>query len=176
MLIRKFLITLMVLLLAVVIYPIAFSNGALEGKNNVDVITANAADNISPTIQSDNVVHLDGCKFTSLDDLKSSLLPFEQKEDITNVLGNNPKNLIGAMNNNDVWRYDLCTVSDYHYTTDHDGLDIDGLYNDQVKYIVFIGFTEDHNITHITIYYKDQFNNINEYRHYADGTIKEMIL
>lgn len=103
---------------------------------------------------------MNNCDQTTLE-LTEQIAKMETKEEIKNTLGNDYKEVIGEMYNNQVWRFDICSNSDYHNDATIDSVDIEGLKSGKLKKVLFLSFSEDkQTIMNKSLYYTDSQNNI----------------
>lgn len=112
----------------------------------------------------------------TISELKDTVRNIRTKTDINSYLGKNYQEIRGEMYNNIVWRYDMSPETNYQYKGEYDRLDIEGLQNGLVNYIVFISFGEEEStIVSKSIYYCDNSGNVREVK-YMDNTERENII
>lgn len=99
----------------------------------------------------------------SISELKDVVRSMQSKADINSYLTMKHEVVSGELFNNVVWRFDLGVKPAYQFTAENDSIDIEGLQEGMVKFIVFFSFGEDeHTIISKSIYYCDENNSIHE--------------
>ncbi|MEK4668497.1 hypothetical protein [Niallia sp. FSL R7-0271] len=106
---------------------------------------------------------------------KATLKNLHNKADIEALQLGDYKSMTDAMNGNEVWRFDLCTVNHYSYPAEMDAVDINGLTEDSVERIIFISFSES-NIIRKSMYYKADDGSIRETVLFSDRMEKDLVL
>lgn len=118
---------------------------------------------------------------TSICSEKVSMLQNELKdgnkvEELSFVKEIPHKTVMGEMNNNLVWRFDICSEANYSFSSSYDEVDIEALINDSVSYVVFIDFLQDGStIASKSLYYKDQNSAIHEVKYIGDSEKNQII-
>lgn len=82
------------------------------------------------------------------------------------------------MEGDSMWRYDIGSKeNDKFEKANEDAVDLDGIKNQQVNLILFVGWTENKKVKYYFIYDKNKDDGkIYEYRMFNNGTVKEMVL
>jgi hypothetical protein len=106
---------------------------------------------------------------------KETIKNLQNKGDIEALLGNDYKLMTDSMDGNEVWRFDICTVSNYRYSAEIDAVDIDGLTEDLLERIIFISFSEKE-ILRVSMYYKASDGNIREIVQFSNREEKDLFL
>lgn len=84
--------------------------------------------------------------------------------------------ILAAMDNAKMWRYDLDAKEGYHYKEDMDFADIDGILNGSLFAQLFVTWTNDLRIESYSILYIGEDGRIHEYRMNDAGEIKDTII
>ena len=112
----------------------------------------------------------------TISELKDKVRNIQSKADINSYLGENYQVIRGEMYNNIVWRFDMYHVTSYKYTSEYDRIDMGGLQEGLVKYLVFISFDGDGNtVISKSIYYCDSSGNVREVK-YIENTEREDVI
>ena len=106
---------------------------------------------------------------------KETLKNLHNKKDIEVLLGNDYKPMTDSMDGNEVWRFDICTASNYSFSAEIDAVDIDGLKEDSLERIIFISFSE-YEIVRVSMYYKASDGSIREAVQFSDKQEKDLVL
>ena len=106
---------------------------------------------------------------------KEQIKKIQSKEDVIKYLGKDYKEVKGEMYNNTVWRFDICSTTDYQFDLDYDIVDTSALVAGDVKQLVFISFAgDDKTIISKTFYYLDHKKNIHAVK-FFDTEIQDNI-
>ncbi|MED3791164.1 hypothetical protein P4571_01725 [Niallia alba] len=112
----------------------------------------------------------------SMSELKDTIRNIQSKADINSNLGMKHEVVRGDMYNNVVWRFDLGSQPTYQFVSENDSIDMEGLQERTIKYIVFLSFGEDEEtIISKSIYYCDENGAIHEVK-YIENIERENII
>jgi len=113
---------------------------------------------------------------TKIHEIKEQINKIQNKKESLSFLGKKYKEVVGEMSNNKVWRYDICSVPGYQFSSEVDQVDLEGLFAKDVKQIIFISFAEDNRtIQSKSLYYLDKNKNIHEMKFIANEIYENTI-
>lgn len=97
------------------------------------------------------------------------------EEEVTTLLGTNYQEVVAAMDDSHVWRYDVETAEGYQYTAVDDFVDMEGLLQGDIEMQLFITWGEDGKVkTFSSIYQNKTDGNIYNFRVYSDNTREDV--
>lgn len=108
--------------------------------------------------------------------LKENLMLGMTKEEVADLCGQQYEEVIDALDDLLVWRYDFPNIPEYHYTAleNMDSADIEGLVDGNMRMQLFIGWGEEETVRNFSVLYtSEEDEHIYEYRIMIDGTVKE---
>ncbi|MBP3038427.1 hypothetical protein J9303_02765 [Bacillaceae bacterium Marseille-Q3522] len=125
-----------------------------------------------------NLEQKDSCDANIIENLKNNLNPSDPIDKIVSNLGTGYSEQYGAMENNLLWRFDICAANNYQYQLEGDAVDLKAIQDDKVMVILYVSFAnqEDDKIDHITMYYKNNHEQLIEVKKYRDGYVKETLI
>ncbi|GGM32305.1 hypothetical protein GCM10011351_17960 [Paraliobacillus quinghaiensis] len=115
-----------------------------------------------------------------IDYIKENIKIGLTKEEVKTLIGDPDFEGLNIETDNTTWRYDIGGEDDYvtpltEFEKENgiiDNVNIDGLMNNTINMQLFVGWYDDR-VDHISCYYVKN-ENINEYRVFNDGTVREM--
>ncbi|MCD8510026.1 MAG: hypothetical protein LRY73_09265 [Bacillus sp. (in: Bacteria)] len=97
------------------------------------------------------------------------------EEEVTTLLGTNYQEVVAAMDDSRVWRYDVETAEGYQNTAVDDFVDMEGLMQGDIKMQLFITWGENGKVrTFSSIYQNKTDGNIYNFRVYSDNTREDV--
>lgn len=99
------------------------------------------------------------------------------ESEVIEMMGSDYAEVVSAMDDQVVWRYDVETVTGYNFVASDDFVDMEGLQNGEVKVQLFITWGENSSVEKFSAIYLDENDgNIYDYRVFPDNSVKETIL
>ncbi|WLD92997.1 hypothetical protein [Alkalihalobacillus sp. AL-G] len=128
---------------------------------------------LSNTSEKKTIENKDTKQKITLEYIKEQLTINQSPQEVKTLLGNEYHQVIGMMNNTQMWRYDIGTKDGYSFETEFDIVDEKGLNQKEVKIILFINWNSETNLTdYISAYYLNG-NNLCNYRMSSEGTVMD---
>ncbi|MBP1154370.1 MULTISPECIES: hypothetical protein [unclassified Paenibacillus] len=129
----------------------------------------------APSPSEQQTVNKDTDHKVSIDYIKNHLKMDMTQDQVEALFGAKYTEVTNAMEGNMMWRYDLGAKPGYSYSGEMDSVDLEGLNNQSITIQLFIDWSEDNDVDHYSfLYLKD--GQINEYRVFHDGLVKESII